>query len=111
MGRPVYLRESHLVTANQAFLMQNDKMRSKSMPHTPIALAVILALGSTWSLTSHAQKTALGPPQMMAVSDIPVKPVNQNARKLEPIANAETLDLLNLYREAAFNDPTFNAAK
>jgi hypothetical protein len=49
--------------------MQNDKMRSKSMSHTPIALAVILALGSTWSSISHAQKTALGPPQMMAVAD------------------------------------------
>jgi outer membrane protein len=94
--------------------MQNDKMRSKSMSHTPIALAVILALGSTWSPISHAQKTALGPPQMMAVADATVKPITQNTQatqKPSPTANVEALDLLNLYREAALNDPVFNAAK
>jgi outer membrane protein len=91
--------------------MQNDKMRSKSMHYTPIALAVILTLGSTWSSDSQAQKTALGPPQMMAVSDTVAKPISQNAQKSGPTANAEALDLLSLYREAAFNDPVFNAAK
>jgi outer membrane protein len=98
-------------TANQAFLMQNGTMRSKSMPYTPIALAVILALGSTWSSSSQAQKTALGPPQMMAVADTSAKPIPQNTQKPGPTVNAEVLDLLSLYREAAFNDPTFNAAK
>jgi outer membrane protein len=91
--------------------MQNEKMRSKSMSHTPIALAVVLALGSTLSSTVHAQKTALGPPQMIAASDTAAKPVSQNTQKSGPTANAEALDLLNLYREAAFNDPIFNAAK
>jgi outer membrane protein len=91
--------------------MQNDMMRSKSMPHTPIAIAVILALGSTLSSAGHAQKTALGPPQMMAVADATVKPITQNTQKPGPTVNAEALDLLNLYREAAFNDPVFNAAK
>ncbi len=84
------------------------------MSHTPIALAVILALGSTWSPISHAQKTALGPPQMMAVADATVKPITQNTQatqKPSPTANVEALDLLNLYREAALNDPVFNAAK
>jgi outer membrane protein len=109
--RPVYLRECHLVTANQTFLMQNDKMRSKSMSYTPIALAVILTLGSAWSSSGQAQQSTFSPPQMMAVSDASVKPVNQNAQKLEPPVNTETLDLLSLYREAAFNDPIFNAAK
>jgi outer membrane protein len=99
------------VTANQTFLMQNDKMRSKSMHHTPIALAVILALGSSWSFSSHAQKTALGPPQMMAVADTTAQAIKQNTQKQELTANAEILDLLSLYREAAFNDPIFNAAK
>jgi outer membrane protein len=94
--------------------MQNDMMRSKSMPHTPIALAVILALGSTWSPSSSAQKTALTPPQMMVVADASattVKPVNQGTQNPGSTPNLETLDLLNLYREAAFNDPVFNAAK
>jgi len=87
------------------------------MPYTPIALAVILALGSAWSASSSAQKTALGPPQMMAASDTSAKPnnqisQNQNALKTpSPTAKTETLDLLSLYREAAFNDPVFNAAK
>ena len=81
------------------------------MSYTPISLAVILALGSAWSSSSNAQKTALGPPQMMAVSDTAVKPISQNAQKSGPTANAEALDLLSLYREAAFNDPIFNAAK
>jgi len=84
------------------------------MPHTPIALAVILAIGSTWSPISHAQKTALGPPQMMAVADATAKPITQNTqtkKKPGPTANAEVLDLLSLYREAALNDPVFNAAK
>jgi outer membrane protein len=108
----VYLRECHLVTANQTFLMQNDKMRSKSMPYTPIALAVILALGSTWSSSSQAQKTALGPAQMMVVADASAKPINANTQNPGTTpANAEALDLLSLYREAAFNDPVFNAAK
>ncbi len=112
MGRPVYLRESHLVTANQTFLMQNGKMRSKSMPHTPIALAVILVLGSTWSSSSQAQKTALGPPKMMAVADATPKPITQQTmQKPGSAVNSEALDLLSLYREAAFNDPVFNAAK
>ena len=106
-----YLRECHLVTANQTFLMQNGTMRSKSMPYTPIALAVILALGSTWSSSSQAQKTALGPPQMMAVADATAKPIAQNSQKSGPTVNTEVLDLLSLYREAAFNDPVFNAAK
>ena len=105
------LCKCHLVTANQTFLMQNGTMRSKSMPYTPIALAVILALGSTWSSSSQAQKTALGPPQMMAVADTSAKPIPQNTQKPGPTVNAEVLDLLSLYREAAFNDPTFNAAK
>ncbi len=94
--------------------MQNDMMRLKSMSHTPIALAVILALGSTWSPSSHAQKTALGPPQMMTVADITAKPNTKNTQTSQntgPSANAEALDLLSLYREAAFNDPVFNAAK
>jgi outer membrane protein len=108
----VYLRECHLVTANQTFLMQNDKMRSKSMPYTPIALAVILALGSTWSSSSRAQKTVLGPAQMMVVADASAKPINANTQNPGTApANAEALDLLSLYREAAFNDPVFNAAK
>ncbi len=108
----VYLRECHLVTANQTFLMQNDKMRSKSMPYTPIALAVILALGSTWSSSSQAQKTASGPAQMMVVADASAKPTNPNTQSPSTSpANAEALDLLSLYREAAFNDPVFNAAK
>ena len=109
-----YLRECHLVTANQSFLMQNGTMRSKSMSYTPIALAVILALGSTLSLSTQAQKTALGPPQMMAVADTSAKPIKQNTpntQKPGPTVNAEALDLLSLYREAAFNDPVFNAAK
>jgi outer membrane protein len=91
--------------------MQNDKMRSKSMSHTPIALAVILALGSTWSSISHAQKTALGPPQMMAVADATAKSANQVTQKPGPTASAEALDLLTLYREAASNDQVFNSAK
>ncbi len=100
------------MTANQTFLMQNDKMRSKSMSYTPIALAVILALSSTWSSSSQAQKTALGPAQMMAVADISAKPTNPNTQSPSTApANAEALDLLSLYREAAFNDPVFNAAK
>jgi outer membrane protein len=108
----VYLRECHLVTANQTFLMQNDKMRSKSISYTPIALAVILALGSTWSSSSRAQKTALGPAQMMVVADTSAKPINANTQNPGTApANAEALDLLSLYREAAFNDPVFNAAK
>jgi outer membrane protein len=105
------LCKCHLETANQAFLMQNGKMRSKSMPYTPIALAVILALGSTWSSSSQAQKTALGPPQMMAAADTSAKPIAQSTQQPGPTVNAEVLDLLSLYREAAFNDPTFNAAK
>ncbi len=118
MNWPVKSRECHLVTANQTFLMQNDMMRSKSLSHTPIkhsiALAVILALGSTWSPSSHAQKTALGPPQMMTVADITAKPNTKNTQTSQntgPSANAEALDLLSLYREAALNDPVFNAAK
>jgi outer membrane protein len=108
----IYSKEYHLVTANQTFLMQNDKMRSKSMSYTPIALAVILALGSTWSSSSQAQKTALGPAQMMAVADTSAKPTNPNTQSPSTApANAEALDLLSLYREAAFNDPVFNAAK
>jgi outer membrane protein len=108
----VYLRECHLVTANQTFLMQNDKMRSKSMPHTPIALAVILALSSTWSSSSQAQKTALGPAQMMAVADTSAKPTSPNTQiPSASTINTKALDLLSLYREAAFNDPVFNAAK
>jgi outer membrane protein len=94
--------------------MQNGTMRSKSMSYTPIALAVILALGSTWSPISQAQKTALGPPQMMAVTDTSAKPFKQNTpntQKPGPTVNAEAFDLLSLYREAAFNDPVFNAAK
>ncbi len=81
------------------------------MSHTPIALAVILALGSTWSPSSHAQKTALGPPQMMAVADATVKTITQTTQTPGPTVNAEALDLLTLYREAALNDPVFNAAK
>jgi outer membrane protein len=49
---------------------------------------------------------------MMAVADTttkPIKPNNQNS--VGPTTNAEALDLLSLYREAAFNDPIFNAAK
>jgi outer membrane protein len=91
--------------------MQNDKMRSKSMSYPPIALAVILALGSTWSSISHAQKTALGPPQMMAVADATAKSANQVTQKPGPTASAEALDLLTLYREAASNDQVFNSAK
>jgi len=82
------------------------------MPYTPIALAVILALGSTWSSSSQAQKTALGPAQMMVVADASAKPINANIQNPGTApANAEALDLLSLYREAAFNDPVFNAAK
>ena len=81
------------------------------MSHTPIALAVILALGSTWSSISHAQKTALGPPQMMAVADATAKSANQVTQKPGPTASAEALDLLTLYREAASNDQVFNSAK
>jgi outer membrane protein len=95
--------------------MQNDMMRSKSMSHTPIALAVILALGSTWSSISHAQKTALGPPQMMAVADASAttaKPVSSSTQNtVGPTVKAEALDLLTLYREAASNDQVFNSAK
>jgi outer membrane protein len=109
-----YSRECHSVTANQTFLMQNERMRSKSMSYTPIALAVILALGSTWSLSTQAQATALPPPPMMAVADTSAKPIKQNTanpQKPGPTVNSEVLDLLSLYREAAFNDPVFNAAK
>ena len=85
------------------------------MSHTPIALAVILALGSSWSASSSAQKTALGPPQMMTVADASAttaKSVNSSAQNsTAPTVNAETLDLLTLYREAATNDQVFNAAK
>ena len=84
------------------------------MSHTPIALAVILALGSSWSASSSAQKTALGPPQMMTVADASTtaKSVNSSAQNsTAPTVNAEALDLLTLYREAATNDQIFNAAK
>ncbi len=81
------------------------------MSYPPIALAVILALGSTWSSISHAQKTALGPPQMMAVADATAKSANQVTQKPGPTASAEALDLLTLYREAASNDQVFNSAK
>ncbi len=95
--------------------MQNDMMRSKSMSQTPIALAVILALGSSWSASSSAQKTALGPPQMMTVADASAttaKSVNSSAQNsTASTVNAEALDLLTLYREAATNDQVFNAAK
>jgi len=111
--RPNLSREYPLETANQTFLMQNDTMKSKSMSHTPIALAVVLALGSSWSSSSSAQKTALGPPQMKVVADATAIKTN-NSSTQNPVgatANAETLDLLTLYREAASNDQVFNAAK
>jgi outer membrane protein len=95
--------------------MQNDTMRSKSMSHTPIALVVILTLGSSWSSSSSAQKTALGPPQMMAVADVSattVKPVSSSTQNaVGSTAKAEALDLLTLYRDAASNDQVFNSAK
>ena len=71
-------------------------------------LAMMLALafaGSVASLSVLAQGSVSTVPPSLVTTSNPANQVKQNN------PNTEVLDLLSLYREAAFNDPTFNAAK
>jgi outer membrane protein len=92
--------------------MQNDRMKSNTLclpqHFAQKKLAMMLALafaGSVASLSVSAQgSVSTVPPSTVSTSN-PATQVKQNN------LNTEVLDLLSLYREAAFNDPTFNAAK
>ena len=92
--------------------MQNDRMKSNTfrLPQhfAQKKLAIMLALafaGSVASLSVLAQGSVSTVPPSLVTTSNPANQVKQNN------LNTEVLDLLSLYREAAFNDPTFNAAK
>ena len=92
--------------------MQNDRMKSNTLclpQHiAQKKLAMMLALafaGSVASLSVLAQgSVSTVPPSTVTTSNPTTQAIQNNL-------NTEVLDLLSLYREAAFNDPTFNAAK
>jgi outer membrane protein len=75
---------------------------------TAVALAIALS-GSLISSSVLAQASVLTVPPSTANISGPATKTTQQIKANNP--NAEVLDLLSLYREAAFNDPTFNAAK
>jgi len=92
--------------------MQNDRMKSNTLclpqHFAQKKLAMMLALafaGSVASLSVLAQGSVSTVPPSTVTTSNPANQVKQNN------PNTEVLDLLSLYREAAFNDPTFNAAK
>jgi outer membrane protein len=92
--------------------MQNDRMKSNTLclpqHFAQKKLAMMLALafaGSVASLSVLAQGSVSTVPPSLVTTSNPANQVKQNN------LNTEVLDLLSLYREAAFNDPTFNAAK
>jgi outer membrane protein len=92
--------------------MQNDRMKSNTLclpqHFAQKKLVMMLALafaGSVASLSVFAQGSVSTVPPSTVTTSNPATQVKQNN------LNTEVLDLLSLYREAAFNDPTFNAAK
>jgi outer membrane protein len=92
--------------------MQNDRMKSNTLclpqHFAQKKLVMMLALafaGSVASLSVLAQGSVSTVPPSTVTTSNPATQVKQNN------LNTEVLDLLSLYREAAFNDPTFNAAK
>ena len=92
--------------------MQNDRMKSNTLclpqHFAQKKLAMMLALafaGSVASLSVFAQGSVSTVPPSTVTTSNPANQVKQNN------PNTEVLDLLSLYREAAFNDSTFNAAK
>lgn len=92
--------------------MQNVSMKSNTIrlpqhfEQKKLVMMLALALaGSVASFSVLAQGSVSTVPPSTVTTSNPGNPAKQIN------LNSEVLDLLSLYREAAFNDPTFNAAK